>query len=254
MKSKTVDILDALEKINWSNGPKFSDLFRRHGYENGVCGRENMAYTEIQPHHVQQVHGVDIIEAGDTTRYASSKRSNADGLYTREKNVIAIKTADCLPILLASTNSRFALAVHAGWRGFTAGILNNALNIANQFSQPESLIACIGPAISLHAFEVGREVVDHLGGSKIGLPSDTWPLAVAKGNRDRWHVDLQVAAAIQLYLAGISSSNIEIMRSCTRDESFSFDQDSSKEKMPVWHSFRRDGKSCGSNWTWIKVN
>jgi copper oxidase (laccase) domain-containing protein len=77
---------------------------------------------------------------------------------------------------------------------------------------------------------------------------------VAKGKRDRWHVDLQVAAAMQLYLAGISSSNIEIMRSCTRDESFSLDQDSSKETTPVWHSYRRDGKSCGSNWTWIKVN
>jgi YfiH family protein len=254
MKSKPVDVLNALEKINWSRGPNFSDLFRRHGYENGVCGRQNMAYPELQPHHVQQVHGVDIIEASHTTRYENAQRSNADGLYTREKNVIAIKTADCLPILLASTNSRFALALHAGWRGFTAGILPNALKIARQFSQPESLIACIGPAISLHAFEVGREVVDHLSGPKAGLDADIWPIAVAKGNKDRWHIDLQVAAAMQLYLAGLSSSNIEIMRSCTRDESFSLVQDSSKQQISVWHSFRRDGKSCGSNWTWIKVN
>lgn len=253
MQSKPVDILNALEKINWSSGPTFSDLFRRHGYENGVFGFDSAAHVDLKPHHVQQVHGTDIVPAGDTTRYSNAERTKADGIYTTEKLVLAVKTADCLPILLASTQCRFAMALHAGWRGFTAGILKNALAIARQFEKPESLIACIGPAISLPAFEVGREVVDQISAPQAGLSSDAWPLAVAKGKKDRWHVDLQVAAAIQLYLAGVNSSNIEVIRSCTRNEFRPLNEGISIEQKPIWHSFRRDGKICGSNWTWIQV-
>ena len=254
MHSKPVEILNALEKINWSSGPTFSDLFRRHGYENGVCGFDSSTHADLKPHHVQQVHGTAVIPAGDATRYTIPERAKADGIYTTEKLVLAVKTADCLPILLASTKTRFALALHAGWRGFSAGILKNALAVARQFGQPESLIACIGPAISLPAFEVGRDVVDQITAPEAGLSSDTWPIAVAKGKNDRWHVDLQVAAAIHLYLAGVSSSNIEVMRSCTRTDCLDLSKDRSVEQKPRWHSFRRDGKTCGSNWTWIQAN
>ena len=254
MMTKPVDVLNALEKINWLTGHiSSSDLLTRHGYPNGVRGFGYDFQNDVRTHHVHQVHGTGIVEAGQFTSFTTTERSHADGIYTNQNLVIAVKTADCLPILLASTETRFAMAIHAGWRGLTSGILLNAINVAMQFTKVDSLIACLGPAISQEAFEVGPEVIERLRQPTLAFPNETWMLAVSKGKNDRWHVDLQVAAAIQLYRAGLISSNIEVIRSCTQREIKRAADVINHDVTPAWHSYRRDGKSCGSNWTWVQV-
>lgn len=251
MSSEPVELLTALEKINWLGRRHSSPLLEKYGYRNGVCGYDDSSYNEFCPHHAQQVHRTEVIAADHRTHFKSLQRPSADGLYTTENLPIAVKTADCLPILLGATDTRFAMAIHAGWRGLTAGILTQALKLARRYTEPRSIVALIGPAISLSAFEVGREVVDSLRVLSSTIKTEDWSLAVHKGKSDRWHVDLQLAAVIQLYREGLSSSNIEVIRSCTRDDIADPTHSSIKLRSPAWHSYRRDGKDCGSNWTWI---
>lgn len=252
MPQRALDILNAMDKVLWSPVAAQSTLLYQVGYQHGFCGIEDQTYASVEPHHCRQVHGTAVLPASDATLARSDNRPDADGLYTSSNNAVAVKTADCLPILIASKTSKFAMAVHAGWRGLTLGILRNALESAEQVSPLDSLVVCIGPALSIDAFEVGRDVIDRLTSPDFDMPETAWTLAVAKGRCDRWHIDLQLAAAIQLYLAGVKAENIEVIRSCTKTElqrSIPHDQ---AIKAYAWHSYRRDGAGCGSNWSWIK--
>lgn len=105
---------------------------------------------------LKQVHGSNHFTADITT---SEILPTADICYSRSSGVAcAVLTADCLPILISNSAGTEVAAVHAGWRGLVDGVLPRALAI---FSSPaKDLSIWIGPAISLDAFEVGREVVE----------------------------------------------------------------------------------------------
>jgi len=251
MQSVPVDIYGALESVNWSTKKVRSDLLTKAGYENGFCGLEDLSYQEHQPHHVQQIHGVDIIEATEATSFPNNQRPPGDAIYTRTSSAIAVKTADCLPILIASAETNFVMAIHAGWRGLTSLILLHALSVYAKFSNLDAIAIAIGPAISSNAFEVGSEVIEHFREPKMALGTEASALSINEGKPGKWHVDLQLAAVLQLYLAGVKPHHIEVIRSCTRDEIVRSDASHPISK-PVWHSFRRDGKACGSNWSWIQ--
>ena len=83
----------------------------------------------------------------------------ADASVTSEPGVVlAILTADCLPVVFANEDGTEIGAAHAGWRGLVAGVLENTV-IAMQ-SPPEKLVAWLGPAAGPQAYEVGAEVFD----------------------------------------------------------------------------------------------
>lgn len=82
---------------------------------------------------------------------------NADGSYTRTENVVcSVVTADCLPLLLCSKDGREIAAVHAGWRGLAAGIIESALSHFQ--AQSSSILAWLGPAIGADHFEIGEDL------------------------------------------------------------------------------------------------
>lgn len=252
MPHRTLDLVNAMDSVLWSPPAAQSRIISQLEYQHGFCGIGDLTYQTAQPHHCRQVHGVSILAASDATRATGDNRPDADGIYTISSNAVAVKTADCLPLLIASSTTKFAMAVHAGWRGLTSGILRNALKTAEKFTPLTSLVICIGPALSTSAFEVGRDVIDRLMSADFGMPENAWPMAISKGHNDRWHVDLQLAAALQLHLAGIEAKQIEIIRSCTRTDvrrSVQRDQDVTPY---AWHSYRREGQGCGSNWSWIR--
>src|SRR6185436_15261892 len=102
----------------------------------------------------RQVHGTTVLEA------APDARPTADGLVTaRAGMLVGIVTADCVPVLLVDRERRAAAAVHAGWRGAAAGILEAAVNdLHARFAvEPADLEAAIGPAIGGCCYEVGPE-------------------------------------------------------------------------------------------------
>lgn len=105
---------------------------------------------------LKQVHGSNYFTADAET---SAILPTADICYSSSSGVAcAVLTADCLPILISNSEGTEVAAVHAGWRGLVDGVLARALA---SFSSPaKDLSIWIGPAISLDAFEVGREVVE----------------------------------------------------------------------------------------------
>lgn len=103
------------------------------------------------PEWLNQTHSTECIIVEE------EKLRNADAAITRSKNkVLAIMTADCLPILLCNQQGTEIAAIHAGWKGLVNGIIENTL--IKMHSPPDKLLAWIGPAICQSCFEVGNEV------------------------------------------------------------------------------------------------
>ena len=104
---------------------------------------------------LQQVHGTAVVEAGPELLHLPV----ADGVTTCHRGIAcAVLTADCLPVLLCAKDGQQVAALHAGWRGLVAGIIQQGLV---QFHQPPTdVTAFLGPAIGPEHFEVGRDVYD----------------------------------------------------------------------------------------------
>jgi len=110
------------------------------------------AYLPSEPVWVNQVHGVDVIDAS-----ASGCLENADGAYSRKPNVVCVTmTADCLPVLLCDQAGTVVAAAHAGWRGLCDGVIE--ATVAKMQVPVNEVLAWLGPAIGPKAFEVGDEV------------------------------------------------------------------------------------------------
>ena len=110
---------------------------------------------------VYQVHGVDVHHAeslplnaplGSTTIAGDAIVSHTPGL------VCGIKIADCMPVLFAARDGSAVGAAHAGWRGLSGGVLENA--VAAMGTDPGEIVAWMGPCIGPKAFEVGEDVRD----------------------------------------------------------------------------------------------
>ena len=144
---------------------------------------------------VHQVHGCEVARVETGTRLPREKE--ADALVSSDPETpIAVRVADCCPLLLATDDGRRVAAVHAGWRGLIAGVIEQAIDALN--APPASLLAAVGPCIGFDAFEVGPEVLEAFR-KKFG---DGAPLrngvSDAKG-----HVDLCAAAVLSLEGAGV---------------------------------------------------
>ncbi len=121
-----------------------------HVIENRRLLREALALPS-EPCWINQTHGVHAV-----TLEQDSNR-DADAAITREPGKIAVvMTADCLPILVCNRAGSEVAAIHAGWRGLQAGVIE--ATIAALRSPAQDLIAWIGPGISQACFEVGDEV------------------------------------------------------------------------------------------------
>ena len=162
---------------------------------------------------VRQVHGAVLRRAPGEPQLPPP---HADALFTEHPNdLLIMRVADCVPVLLASTDGRAVASVHAGWRGLIAGVIARALD---EFADA-NLVAAIGPSISREHFEVGSEVVDAFRAADLSE-------AVHEQANGRDHIDLRLAVELQLSRAGVR--RIDTTDQCTwRDHSdfFSFRRD-----------------------------
>ena len=109
-----------------------------------------------EPVWLNQIHSRRIIDAADTVLQA-----DADGSITAQKNIVSVvMTADCLPALICNRQGSAVAAVHAGWRGLLAGILEQGVEQLLTIStcQKEEVLVWLGPAIGPNHFEVGEDV------------------------------------------------------------------------------------------------
>jgi hypothetical protein len=163
-----------------------------------------------------------------------------DGLITAEPGILlTIRTADCLPLLLVDPRRRVVATVHAGWRGALARIIEKAVgDMRRTFdSDPQELLAAVGPSIRSCCFDVGQEVVEayHGGFTEADRFFQALPQRRPKAAGDRYsmlfldayppghapeHVpvarlDLPAVARYQLESAGLKPANIETAEYCT---------------------------------------
>lgn len=180
------------------------------------CGDDPAALTEnrrrlrallpASPRWLAQVHGRRVIHLDDW--YPGIE---ADGAWSdRPGQVACVLTADCLPILLADRQARCVAAVHAGWRGLAAGVVE--ATIAALPTDPAALQAWIGPRIGPEQYQVGPEFIDHF---------PNYPECFrACGNKAngvaRLHADLIGIARGCLEAAGVS--DIEDCGLCTASD------------------------------------
>jgi len=168
---------------------------------------------------VQQVHSARVIDACGRK---GERIGEGDAIISGEPGVaIGIRTADCVPVLLADPETRLVACVHAGWRGTAANILGATIDaLRSRGCRPEDLHVAIGPSIGSCCYEVGTEVARHFA---------QWREAVIGDGRPR--LDLPAINEMQARAAGVR----QIWKSgeCTFCRTDRF------------HSFRRDKDQAG---------
>lgn len=161
--------------------------------------RENRAIVRAalpsEPAYLRQTHGVDTADldagAGDAT--------GADAAFTATRERVAcVLTADCLPLFLADRDGTRVAAVHAGWRGMAAGVIEGAVRALAL--PPASLVAWMGPAIGPDAFEVGPEVREAFVARHAEAAGAFRPHAPGK-----YLADLYALARLRLAACGVGS-------------------------------------------------
>jgi polyphenol oxidase len=149
------------------------------------------AVLPSDPKWLHQVHGTRVVQADRVDTDAT-----ADGAFTRTSAIVCtIQIADCLPVLFCDRAGSCVAAAHAGWRGLSAGILEQT--IAELGVPAQDLIAWLGPAIGPTAFEVGADVLEAFG--------DTDPRheAFVAARPGKWMADLFALARRRLASAGV---------------------------------------------------
>ena len=172
---------------------------------------------------VAQVHGADVCEVGATeaTTVVDLTAQQADALVTTEPGVaLAVRVADCVPVLVAAEDGSAVAAVHAGRPGLLAGTIGAAVSRLRSLSGVP-LRAWVGPHVCSECYEVPAEMAEEAAAALGVEPTVT-----------RWgtpSLDLTAAAARQLAEAGVPA---EFVGGCTREEA-------------DLYSYRRDGSSSG---------
>ncbi|MGZ6970359.1 MAG: polyphenol oxidase family protein, partial [Thermoanaerobaculia bacterium] len=182
---------------------------------------------------LKQVHGACILTFEEPPRERRNLLlGEADGLLTNQPNVLlAVASADCVPIVLADAVTGWMAAVHAGWRGTAARVLDAVLDaLAARGVRLGNLFAAFGPSISRDRYEVGPEVVAMLRDAYRGVdvPSE----AVREGQGDCHFVDVAAFNEAALCARGVRPERIATSGLCT----------AGTPDLPSW---RRDGAGAG---------
>jgi|HubBroStandDraft_5_1064220.scaffolds.fasta_scaffold75642_2 YfiH family protein len=161
----------------------------------------------------KQIHsdGVLVVESAGPQGEGDALISNRPGIG------LTIRTADCLPILIADPQNRAVAAIHAGWRGVVSEVACKAIHaMCQQFgSKPEDLVIAIGPGIGACCFEVGPEV------------------AIQFQLAGRTKVDLVATTCRQLRRIGVRDGQISASGLCTYCNA------------ELFESYRRDRTQAG---------
>jgi YfiH family protein len=197
--------LEAFEWLVHGFGTRWSDSF-------GSC--RNLAT-------LHQIHSDVVVDGGGR----SGCLGDGDALVENTPgSLVAVKTADCVPVLIVDPLHRAVAAVHAGWRGASKKILAQAMEeMAKKFScRPADLHVAIGPAIGTCCYEVGPEVAAEFAQYDPGLCNLAHSV----------HLDLAEVNRLQAAQVGVSPDHIYMAHRCTK-----CDRD--------FYSFRRDSQGAG---------
>jgi len=169
---------------------------------------------------LRQIHSDTVVSAHRRTGCLGE----GDALLS-DGVVVAVKTADCFPILLVDAENRVVAAVHAGWRGTARKIVRRAIEaMAREFgTRPAALHAAVGPGIGACCYEVGPEVA-----AEFGLSGTV-------------HLDLLEANRAQLLAAGLTPGHIYRAGLCTMC------------RLEEFWSYRREKLGAGRMYSYVGI-
>ena len=173
-------------------------------------------------------HGAEVRVVDANDERLAVLQEQADGLVSSDpRNAVAVRIADCVPVLLHERAGNVVAALHAGWRGVVSGVVQvGVAHLARSVRSSAGLVAAIGPSIGPCCFEVGEEVASAL---LDAVPDES----IVDRSRPKPHVDLRRAVRLQLRALGLADDAIEDVPGCTRCDAEQF------------FSFRRDGARSG---------
>ena len=231
----------AVESLSLSGIPDFAAGFTRgrltaRSFDPDAAGRalaEALGTPDAEVVRLKQVHGARVFTFEEPPRERRNVLlGEGDAVIACRPNVLlAVASADCVPILLADPVSGWIGAVHAGWRGTAARVLDASLDaLEARGVRAENLRAAFGPSISRDRYEVGPEVVAALREAHrdIDVPRD----ALRKSEGDRSFVDVAAFNAAALRARGIPPERTGAPGACTH----------ATPDLPSW---RRDGPAAG---------
>ena len=162
------------------------------------------SHLPTEPLWLKQIHGVTVSTPASRNT-STDKPFEADAAVTNIPNeVLAILTADCMPVLFASKSGGVIGAAHAGWRGLSGGVLENTLQEMLALSpelSPKDIVVWMGPAIGPTAFEVGEDVLQAFAPQGQAILSNAFmPIA---GSSGKYLANLYVLARERLRSLGI---------------------------------------------------
>ena len=188
---------------------------------------ETRAYGAGSPLSLPRQTHSDHVEYVDM----AGRPDDIDAVFTDVPGLcLAVKTADCIPVLLYDKRKHIVAAIHAGWKGTVQYIVEKSIRAMG--SQGEDLSAIIGPGISLASFEVGDEVYEKF--SQAGFPMQSIATRC-----DKWHIDLWAANCWILQQCGVTDIHVAGIDTMTS---------------PLYYSARRETINTGRNYNWIMLN
>ncbi len=180
-------------------GPEAAGDYDRLAASFGLTRRECVV--------VKQVHGRAVLVVRPGT---SPEPIEADAIVSTDPSrVIAVRIADCVPILIADAGGRVVAAVHAGWRGTCAGVAGATVEAIRTLRvEPDDLMAVLGPSIGPCCYRVDERV-------RAAFPASDWERWAATDGPEHWRLDLWRANRDQLVSAGVPASAIHVAGLCT---------------------------------------
>ncbi len=181
---------------------------------------------------VKQVHGTDALVLDRPVRVGEKFVDGWDAILTNQPNLlVTVRTADCVPVLLADPTQRIVGAVHAGWRGAVNGIVQKTLQrMVDHFGcAMESIQMAIGPSAGPCCYEVDAPVIEPL---RLNFPD--WASVVTLHGDGQGKMDLKALVRHQAHAWGIPDEQVHTLNLCTicRPEQF--------------FSYRREGQVHGT--------
>lgn len=187
----------------------------RHRFLTVVAGKQAPIASAHQTHSANAVwirtpQDARVIEES-AGKYKTELLDDRDALLASERNFfIGVKTADCLPVLIADPKTGVMAAVHSGWRGTSLGIATKVIDEMKKAGcAPADLLAALGPAACGRCYEVGDDVVQAMK----AVFDDVAPFFSASKPRPMFNNSLAVYT--QLIQSGLAPANIFVSDFCT---------------------------------------
>lgn len=142
---------------------------------------------------LKQTHSTTALPAT-----AANRNQEADASYSNERGAVClVLTADCLPVLICNQQGTEVAAIHAGWRGLAAGVIENTIQSLQ--TDPANLLIWLGPAIGPQKFEVGKDVYD-----AFTLHDPAASRCFIPGQPEKWMANLYQLAEQRLNKLGVT--------------------------------------------------